>query len=53
MIASIHELTLVARYTTHVAVMREGRLAAFGSTAKTLRFAPPVTTLWIFPFQNA
>ena len=38
-IASIHELTLVARYTTHVAVMREGRLAAFGPTAETLTSA--------------
>ena len=38
-IASIHELTLVARYTTHVAVLREGRLAAFGPTAETLTSA--------------
>ena len=38
-IASIHELTLAARYTTHVAVMRQGRLVAFGSTAKTLTSA--------------
>jgi iron complex transport system ATP-binding protein len=35
-VASIHELTLAARYTTHLAVMREGRLVAFGPTAETL-----------------
>ncbi|HWJ71293.1 MAG TPA: ABC transporter ATP-binding protein [Sphingobium sp.] len=35
-IASIHELTLAARYATHVAVLREGRLIAFGPTAQTL-----------------
>ncbi|HWK40784.1 MAG TPA: ABC transporter ATP-binding protein [Croceibacterium sp.] len=38
-IASIHELTLAARYTTHIAVMREGRLVAFGPTAQTLTSA--------------
>ena len=38
-IASIHELTLVARHTTHVAVMHAGRLAAFGPTAETLTSA--------------
>ncbi len=38
-IASIHELTLAARYATHVAVLREGRLAAFGPTAQTLTSA--------------
>ena len=35
-VASIHDLTLAARYATHVAILREGRLAAFGSTADTL-----------------
>lgn len=35
-VATLHELTLVARYTTHIAVLREGRLIAFGPTATTL-----------------
>lgn len=35
-VASIHDLTLAARYATHVAILREGRLAAFGPTATTL-----------------
>ena len=35
-IASIHDLTLAARYATHVAVMRGGRLVAHGPTASTL-----------------
>jgi len=35
-IASVHDLTLAARYATHVAVMDEGRLVAFGETATTL-----------------
>lgn len=35
-IASIHELTFVARYATHVAVIREGRLMAFGPVVQTL-----------------
>jgi iron complex transport system ATP-binding protein len=35
-VASLHELTLAARYTTHVAVMLGGRLVAFGPTAETL-----------------
>lgn len=35
-VASIHDLTLAARYATHVAILREGRLAAFGPTADTL-----------------
>ncbi len=35
-IASIHDLTLAARYATHVAVMRDGRLVAHGPTASTL-----------------
>ena len=38
-IASVHELTLAARYTTHIAAMREGRLVAFGPTAQTLTAA--------------
>ena len=35
-IASLHELTLAARATTHIAVLRDGRLVAFGPTAATL-----------------
>lgn len=35
-IASVHDLTLAARYATHVAVMREGRLVAFGPTSERL-----------------
>jgi len=35
-IASIHELTLAARYASHVAVMRGGKLIASGATATTL-----------------
>lgn len=35
-VASIHELTLAARYTTHIAVLQEGELVAFGPTAQTL-----------------
>lgn len=38
-IASIHELTLAARYTTHIAVLFEGRLVAFGLTSSTLSSA--------------
>jgi iron complex transport system ATP-binding protein len=38
-VASIHELTLAARYATHIAVMREGRLVAFGPTRQTLTSA--------------
>lgn len=38
-VASIHELTLAARYTTHIAVLLEGRLVAFGPTASTLSSA--------------
>lgn len=35
-VASLHDLTLSARYATHVAVLQQGRLAAFGPTASTL-----------------
>lgn len=35
-VASVHDLTLAARYATHVAILREGRLTAFGPTAETL-----------------
>ena len=35
-IASIHDLTLAARYATHVAMMHDGKLIAFGDTASTL-----------------
>ncbi|MBO9575302.1 MAG: ABC transporter ATP-binding protein [Sphingobium sp.] len=38
-LASMHDLTLAARHASHVAVMREGRLAAFGETATTLTAA--------------
>ena len=38
-IASIHELTLAARYATHLAVVRNGRLAAFGPIATTMTSA--------------
>lgn len=35
-VAALHDLSLVARYATHVAVMHKGRLAAFGPTATAL-----------------
>jgi iron complex transport system ATP-binding protein len=35
-IASIHDLTLAARYATHIAMMYEGRIIAFGETSETL-----------------
>lgn len=35
-VASMHDLTLAARYASHVAVLRAGRLIAFGETAATL-----------------
>jgi len=35
-VASVHDLTLAARYATHVAILCEGRLTAFGPTAETL-----------------
>jgi iron complex transport system ATP-binding protein len=38
-IASIHDLTLAARHASHVAVLLDGRLAAFGPTAATLTSA--------------
>jgi iron complex transport system ATP-binding protein len=38
-VASIHDLTLAARYATHIAVMRNGRLIAMGETAPTLTSA--------------
>ncbi|KRA82785.1 ABC transporter ATP-binding protein [Altererythrobacter sp. Root672] len=38
-IASLHDLTLAARYATHVAVMSNGQLAAFGPTEQTLTSA--------------
>jgi iron complex transport system ATP-binding protein len=38
-IASIHDLTLAARYATHIAVLREGALIAHGPTAPTLTSA--------------
>jgi iron complex transport system ATP-binding protein len=38
-IASIHDLTLAARYASHVAVLRDGALIAFGPTAVMLSAA--------------
>jgi iron complex transport system ATP-binding protein len=38
-VASLHDLTLAARYATHVAVMSGGKLAAFGPTSLTLTAA--------------
>lgn len=38
-IASLHDLTLAARFTTHIAVMSGGALTAFGPTASTLTSA--------------
>lgn len=35
-IASIHDLTLAARFATHVALMHDGQLIAFGETQGTL-----------------
>jgi iron complex transport system ATP-binding protein len=35
-IAATHDLTLAARYSTHLLAMLDGRLAAFGPTAKVL-----------------
>ncbi len=35
-IAALHELTMVARYATHVAVLDHGRLIAFGPTQDVL-----------------
>jgi iron complex transport system ATP-binding protein len=35
-IAAVHDLTLAARYATHLMALREGRLAAFGPTAEVL-----------------
>lgn len=38
-IASLHDLTLAARYASHVAVLRDGALIAYGATAPTLTSA--------------
>jgi iron complex transport system ATP-binding protein len=35
-IASMHDLTLTARHATHVAALKDGRLAAFGETGAVL-----------------
>ncbi|MFI4949930.1 MAG: ABC transporter ATP-binding protein [Caulobacterales bacterium] len=35
-IAALHDLTLAARYSTHLMALKDGRLAAFGPTAETL-----------------
>jgi iron complex transport system ATP-binding protein len=38
-VASIHDLTLAARYATHIAMMCEGGIIAFGKTGETLTAA--------------
>ena len=38
-VASLHELTLAARHATHIAVLRGGRMIAFGPTTTTLTSA--------------
>jgi iron complex transport system ATP-binding protein len=38
-IASLHDLTLAARYSTHLMAMQDGRLVAFGPTAEVLTAA--------------
>jgi iron complex transport system ATP-binding protein len=35
-VAATHDLTLAARFSTHLMALSEGRLAAFGATAQTL-----------------
>jgi iron complex transport system ATP-binding protein len=35
-IAALHDLTLAARYSTHLMALRQGRLAALGPTTETL-----------------
>lgn len=35
-IAALHDLTLAARYATHLLALRDGRLAAFGAVTDTL-----------------
>lgn len=35
-IAALHDLTLAARYSTHLLALRKGRLTAFGPTAQVL-----------------
>ncbi len=35
-VASIHDLTLAARFATHIAMMCDGQLIAFGETQRTL-----------------
>ncbi|MGZ6038583.1 MAG: ATP-binding cassette domain-containing protein, partial [Phenylobacterium sp.] len=35
-IAALHDLTLAARYSTHLLALKAGRLAAFGATGKVL-----------------
>ena len=35
-IAAIHDIVLAARHATHIAMMHEGKLIAFGATATTL-----------------
>lgn len=35
-VAALHDLTLAARFSTHIMALRDGRLAAFGPTDETL-----------------
>jgi iron complex transport system ATP-binding protein len=35
-VAALHDLTLAARYSTHLMALKDGRLAAFGPTAEIL-----------------
>jgi len=35
-VAAMHDLTLAARHATHLMALRDGRVAAFGPTARTL-----------------
>ncbi|MFI4965481.1 MAG: ABC transporter ATP-binding protein, partial [Caulobacterales bacterium] len=38
-VSAVHDLTLAARYATHLMALRDGRLIAFGPTAQTLTAA--------------
>jgi iron complex transport system ATP-binding protein len=35
-VAALHDLTLAARFCSHILALRDGRLAAFGQTAEIL-----------------
>ena len=47
-VVALHDLTLAARYATHVLALREGRLAAFGPAADVLT---PETIARVFDVQ--